>query len=165
MATAKITSTGSGYVAKLNAKTGLYFDLPTEAMWEVAAHATGKPTDRFYFGDNPNDLPKYGKMTQGIVPVGCYIPNQWGLYDVCENAGEWCLDIVPFVGGATGYTINTSGMSLTQTPAYSGTAPVWRGGRCGNAYEWAASSSRARDHNSCNYSDIYFGSRISLIVQ
>jgi hypothetical protein len=72
------------------------FRLPTEAQWEYAARA--KSTTLYSFGDDPDQLPKYGNCV-GIddhfdvpSPVGTFAPNQWGLFDMQGNVSEWVED-------------------------------------------------------------------------
>lgn len=102
---------------KLRDKTGIDFDLPSEAEWEFACragHGEG------YWGDgspinivddvdeNLNKLSRYkGNSTitgddakvatllpseGGTAICGSYKPNSWGLYDMHGNVAEWCLD-------------------------------------------------------------------------
>ena len=104
----------------LNLRTGLDFDLPSEAQWEFAARAgngAGKWGDgtsvrsanpdanlaklaRYKFnggmiGETSNVEPTpYDKCgpQNGTAIVGSYEKNSWGLYDVHGNVFEWCLD-------------------------------------------------------------------------
>ena len=94
--------------------TGKLFDLPTEAQWEYACRATtgtslNNGTDVQYPWDGIDDphvdvvarnwyntqdghytdQPYYYRQH---TVVGCYEPNQWGLYDMHGNVREWCLD-------------------------------------------------------------------------
>ena len=72
------------------------FRLPTEAQWEYAARA--KSTTLYSFGDDPDQLPKYGNCA-GIddhfdvpSPVGTFASNKWGLFDMQGNVSEWVED-------------------------------------------------------------------------
>lgn len=80
------------FFGKLRGRTGLMFDLPTAAQWEYAARA-GADT-AWHFGDTWNDAYGWVSSNSGGVshPVGRKLPNRWGLYDVCGNVYEKCLD-------------------------------------------------------------------------
>lgn len=87
---------------KLSSITGKTWTLPTEAEWEYACRA-GTDTP-FSFGDkldfslaNFDGNHPYGGGRKGIylgrpAPVGSYVPNQWGIYDMHGNVWEWCQD-------------------------------------------------------------------------
>ncbi len=80
------------FVGKIQSKTGLNFDLPTEAQWEYACRAG---TDSKYGngGGNDNDLRLLGHVWSiSSVNIGLYVPNFWGVYDMHGNVGQWCLD-------------------------------------------------------------------------
>lgn len=95
------------FLGKLKQKTGLVFDLPTEAQWEYACRAG--TTTALNSGDNLTSASKDGKLnllgryyynqndaknkyTQNHTNVGSYQPNAKGLYDMHGNVWEWCLD-------------------------------------------------------------------------
>ena len=92
----------SSFIGKIQARTSLNFDLPTEAQWEYACRAGA--TSRFNNGgDSESDMKKLGrfKLNQNDgkggyslvhTAVGSYMPNAWGLYDMHGNVSEWCLD-------------------------------------------------------------------------
>ncbi len=87
-------------------------ELPTEAQWEYACRA-GSHT-RFFWGDDERRFGEFANIAdeasatffkpgtefargvddgQGVhAPVGSYAPNQFGLYDMLGNIGEWCRD-------------------------------------------------------------------------
>jgi len=98
------------FLGRIRAKTGLVFDLPTEAQWEYACRAG--TTTMLNSGKNLASTekdPKMGRVgrywynggssydrsvsTDGATAkVGSYAPNAWGLYDMHGNVWEWCLD-------------------------------------------------------------------------
>jgi formylglycine-generating enzyme required for sulfatase activity len=90
------------FCKKLSAKTGIDYRLPSEAEWEYACRA--RTTTPFYFGEtitgklvNYNATHIYcseakGEYRQKTTPVGQFLPNEFGLYDMHGNVWEWCED-------------------------------------------------------------------------
>lgn len=131
------------FLGLLRTKTGIDFDLPSEAQWEFAARAGN---GEGYWGDgspiqissekdaNLNLLGRYmnnptsnssaspaatiAPSVGGTAIVGMYNPNAWGLYDVHGNVWEWCLDLY-----ADNITDRNGAVNTT-----SGTNRVKRGG-------------------------------------
>ena len=132
----------TSFLKSLQTKTGIVFDLPSEAQWEFAARAGNGDT---LWGDgsgimnaaqdeNLNLFGRYtysgGKIdgttnpdascgaTNGTAIVGSYRPNSWGLYDTAGNVTEWCLDKYAEDISDLNGAVNTDG-----------TYHVYRGGR------------------------------------
>ena len=94
------------YLGLLRTKTGIAFDLPSEAQWEYACRAgngegrwgTGKPIGASTVpgrctntGGSNSDAASV-TAEKGTAIVGTYAPNDWGVYDMHGNVQEWCLD-------------------------------------------------------------------------
>jgi formylglycine-generating enzyme required for sulfatase activity len=107
----------TAYVDWLARKTGKTYRLLTEAEWEYAARARTEPAaySRYSFGDDENDLCRYGngadQTTKSTVPgasnwtiapcndsyaytspVGSFAANAFDLYDMQGNARQWTED-------------------------------------------------------------------------
>lgn len=132
----------SSFMGRLQSKTGLNFDLPTESQWEYACRA-GTTSKYNNGGTSDNDLKQLGRFTGnqsdgrgGYSPhttVGSYSPNAWGLYDMHGNVFEWCLD---WYGG-----LNSD--PATDFPGSSwGSSRVLRGGGWSTSADVCASSYR-----------------------
>jgi formylglycine-generating enzyme len=66
--------------------------LPTEAEWEYSARG-GLINKNFPFGDQIDSTKvNYGRKYNGIVKVGSFQPNGYGLYDISGNVWEWTSD-------------------------------------------------------------------------
>ena len=104
----------SSVLGRLRSKSGIAFNLPTEAQWQYAANGgtvgsyTYKdPTGRTYgYTEIARCLENSGKDTVigsdgwdglcdadvGSACVGSYKPNAYGLYDMIGNVSEDCVD-------------------------------------------------------------------------
>jgi formylglycine-generating enzyme required for sulfatase activity len=127
---------GTTFMGKLRSKTGLAFDLPTEAQWEYACRAgttgawnNGTTITNGMSDGNLDMLGRYrnnGGYTTSVVDqtyyntaeVGSYQVNNCGLYDMHGNVMEWCLD---WYGNYTGDATDPNG-------PVSGSGRILRGG-------------------------------------
>jgi formylglycine-generating enzyme required for sulfatase activity len=88
------------FCQRLSQVTGHDYRLPSEAEWEYACRAG--TTTEFYFGETLTPKLARCKANLGMAlitlfagetaPVGSYMPNTFGLYDMHGNVWEWCLD-------------------------------------------------------------------------
>ena len=100
----------ASFMGRLRDRTGLVFDLPTEAQWEYACRAgttsplsSGKSLTGADLCPNMAEVGRYKgnagvnityacDTSVGTAKVGSYPPNPWGLYDMHGNVWERCLD-------------------------------------------------------------------------
>jgi formylglycine-generating enzyme required for sulfatase activity len=66
--------------------------LPSEAEWEYAARG-GLSNKNYPLGDQTDStMINYGRKYKGILEVGSFPPNGYGLYDITGNVWEWISD-------------------------------------------------------------------------
>ncbi len=136
----------SSFLGRLRARTGLDFDLPTEAQWEYACRAGTATT--YYWGDAMDGAYAWYSSNSGFKtqPVGTRLPNAWGLYDMSGNVWEWCRDWY----GTLAYGADPVGSA-------SGSSRVFRGGSWYNDSDRCTSSYRVgNDPSGRNYNLVGF---------
>lgn len=145
-------SVGEGsFMYALRQRTGLKFDLPTDAQWEYACRAgtagawnngttiTNGSTDANlaplgrYTGNNGGvDDSRNLTTSQGSAAVGSYQPNAWGLYDMHGNVNEWCLDRISNTKALT----DLGASAVTDPKGFTG-ATEYRVGKGGGSRDQA----------------------------
>jgi formylglycine-generating enzyme required for sulfatase activity len=91
------------FCQRLSQATGKDYRLPSESRWEYACRAG--TTTPFYCGETltserANYFAVYDPYAEEptsaylakTTPVGSFAPNNFGLYDMHGNVGEWCAD-------------------------------------------------------------------------
>ena len=161
----------SSFMGKLQAKTGLTFDLPTEAQWEHACRAgtttalnsgknlTSTSSDIAmdevgrYLNNGGSSYSTTCTTANGTAKVGSYIPNAWGLYDMHGNLWEWCLDW---------WYVNSYGTDAVSDPVgpTTGSVRVLRGGGWNFNAQYCRSAYRGNGPPSYGDGQSYFGFRV-----
>ena len=131
----------TSFLGKLRARTGLDFDLPTEAQWECMCRAGSLSV--YSYGDSVDGSYMWYAVNSKSMTheVGTRKPNKQGFYDMEGNVWEWCLD---------GYeaTLTTGTDPKGATSAAGGR--VGRGGCWGNGAAACTASSRNNWNPSTN---------------
>ena len=141
------------FCARLSARTGRTYTLPSEAQWEYACRA-GMQTP-FHFGETiTTDLANYdgtddpsgnwkgsygrgstGEYRQETTPVAQFPANDFGLFDMHGNMWEWCLD--DWHGNYEGAPADGSAWLTSNS-----NAKILRGGSWGDVPRLCRSASR-----------------------
>ena len=89
----------TSHLGRLNARTGIKFELPSESQWECAARAG---CGEYFWGDGTpmSVLNLTNGIGQAVIKIsgnkleraGNRRPNNWGFYDMSGNVMEYCLD-------------------------------------------------------------------------
>ena len=140
----------TSFIGKLQARTKLNFDLPTEAQWEYACRAG--TTTTYYWGNSVNGDYAWYSSNSGSKshPVGTKKPNAWGLYDMSGNVWEWCLD---WSSSSLAYGTDPKSSSSGSDRVLRGGGWISNGSLCTSSYQYYDSPS----FNIFNY----LGSRLS----
>ena len=179
----------SSVMGQCRAKTGLEFDLPTEAQWEFACRAgTREPTyagaftqtgvrglgwNSYNYSDDPIGLIDNGDgtvTTNHTHAVGLKQPNSWGLYDMYGNVAEFCLDALqnpskPSGGGGlrpewVDAYAGAEAIEPVGPTANSGQNRAIRGGGYNNGWTACRSSCRTTNGAGTNNGKAFLGFRV-----
>ena len=161
----------TSFMGKLQTKTGLVFDLPTEAQWEYACRAgtttalnSGKDLTSYLQDPAMDEVGRYeynnGDKTDpnyGTEKVGSYLPNVWGLYAMHGNVSEWCLDWHALYTTSTAAETDPIGPTLSD---WANAGRVLRGGNFLSEAQNCRSARRAL--SSTDYYSPFAGFRIVI---
>ena len=155
-------------IAGLRARTGVLFDLPTEAQWEYACRAGSAAAfssgEAFsdaacdavaWYNENSYRESIHAGSIRAVHPVGSKgVPNAWGLYDMHGNVRELCLDIWVADLGSDDAKEPIGGLKPTSGPVYRST----RGGSYADTSANCQSCSRSYTSAAAHYA--YNGVRV-----
>jgi formylglycine-generating enzyme required for sulfatase activity len=153
------------FTAWLTGGSGKKFRLPTEAEWEFAARSGGKQ-EKYAGTNNDADLYRFANFCDmkciydwkdpsqndgywSTAPVGKYVPNGFGLYDMSGNVAVWMQDYF-----AEDYYANSPKMNPKGPSA--GTGHSVRGGSWRSQKNALSTTSRASAETSSAYDNIGF---------
>lgn len=125
------------FLAKLNARTGKTYRLPTEAEWEYACRSGGK-AELYCGGNDPDRLAWHSLYSRRETrPVGQKAPNGLGIYDMSGNVWEWTCSVYDEkYGGSENQCVNKNDTYARR---------VRRGGSWDSASAWVRSAYRGED--------------------
>jgi len=131
------------FLDRLNTRVaGLAARFPTEAEWEQACRAG--TTTATWAGDlsglneatELDAIAWYRHNSENQThPVGCKLPNPYGLYDMLGSVYEWCVDVV-----TSSKSLRAYAKELVTDPVSSGKGPY----RCMRGGSWASIASNLR---------------------
>ncbi|MBP5544429.1 MAG: SUMF1/EgtB/PvdO family nonheme iron enzyme [Kiritimatiellae bacterium] len=97
-------------VGRIRKRTGLQFDLPTEAQWEYvcrgghSGHVLGDGSELTQANVYAMAWTK-NNSGNAVQPIGVKKPNSWDFHDMTGTLHEWCRD---FATSGNGYTSSAS---------------------------------------------------------
>jgi formylglycine-generating enzyme required for sulfatase activity len=145
------------YLGLLRARTGIDFDLPSEAQWEFACragHGDGFYGDGSAVGEeNLSRIACFGRASTtdaaidpeigGTPIVGSKQPNDYGLYDMLGCVFEHCLDWwTQDISSIADGRPNAAGKFLATAEGTAGSMRARRGGSWANGASYARAAFR-----------------------
>jgi formylglycine-generating enzyme required for sulfatase activity len=138
------------FCARLSLHSGMNYRLPSEAVWEGACRA-GTRTPFNCGATITSELANYsaahtyagetkGSYRRSTTPVGQFLPNVYGLYDMHGNVWEWCEDH---------WHADYRGAPVDGSARVAASHPDWRALRGG---AWADDPAKLRSASRSGYS-------------
>jgi len=156
------------FFQRLNYRTGLYLDYPTEVMHEIAARAGA--TTVYIWGDTADDYADYAvDVNSGKTQyVATKKPNAWGFYDMCGLGLDFCLGSLRNNVASGRPNLSSQGVFVPSTDASSRAPDAFpiKGG--GSYTESIANSSilfKASFRGVCYYNQAGTSYRVAYIVK
>jgi len=116
------------------------YRMPTDTEWEFVCRA-GTMT-AYSWGNDPEMFPRFSWAVENslgqIRAVGELCPNQFGLFDMHGNAGEWTQSIYHFSN--KGHAIIGSGADVEETGFWLDNERIGRGGNAAQPGEYGRSA-------------------------
>ena len=159
------TPSSTSFLGILRERTGIDFDIPSEAQWEYACragYAQGAWGNGEVYNNDLSNIPgryagnsDYQNLSQYVVGnynaapadkgtaiVGSYAPNAWGLYDMHGNVAEYCQDFLSVVfdpHGAVCETVPSTNYRVIKGGHYKSAATDCRSASRGwGNYTWSS---------------------------
>ena len=159
----------TSYLGYLRSRTGIMFNLPSDAQWEYACRARvgegawnngAQDTGGVAYTNMPGRCQTTGGGASaagmggctpdegGTATVGSYEPNAWGLYDMHGNVWEVTLEwyeddaAIAKYAGATNVNPTNHLQTLSGEDATQGPGRVGRGGSWGSIHSMCLSRTR-----------------------
>ncbi|MCG8636534.1 MAG: SUMF1/EgtB/PvdO family nonheme iron enzyme [Desulfobacterales bacterium] len=155
------------FIRKLNQVTGHRFSLPTETQWEFACRSRGRRSVFPWGREDYQPSANCGGCDSGSVrgrtaPVGSYLPNEAGIYDMGGNVREWCRDTYDpdaYKKAASENRTERTGKKKPAGKRNAGKSRVVRGGSFVDPL--SASRCRARGESLSQMKSHFLGFRLS----
>jgi formylglycine-generating enzyme required for sulfatase activity len=114
--------------------------MPTDTEWEYACRAG--TTTTYSWGNDPEMFRRFSWAVENslgqIRAVGELCPNQFGLFDMHGNAGEWTQSIYHFSN--KGHAIIGSGPDVEESNFFRDAERIGRGGNAAQPGEYGRSA-------------------------
>jgi formylglycine-generating enzyme len=141
------------YCRWFSASSQSAFRLPTEAEWEKSCRGGIEDTQYAWGNAPPSTIEYFSSAWNAPRPVGQWLSNGYGLFNMGENVHEWCADWYS-------ETYYESSPEMNPTGPEHGTRRVSRGGSWRHQVKASRNSHRSSLPPEYRYTD--YGFRVAL---